>query len=341
MYFDDFLSRLNKEEGPRLFLLFGDSESVISEGARVIKEKFKRSKPSGVIQNFEGGTDSLGDALTAAQSTGLFSNAQLLVFRRAEKVLGGHSEAALQQLKEYFSDPNPESCLVFLAPGMKKTVKAVAAAERVGWAVQCSDLPEWKMTEWLLREAKGRGLSLAEEAAQLLIQKVGPNIAFLQRALEQLEVYVFPKKSASAEDVRELPAPGVESEIFAFLDAAASRQAAKALALLARLQDGIDAGTTMMLYSRTRELLVVSLGRSKGLGQAELAGKLGIHPFRVKNLWEQAAHFSAAELKRALMDLIHLQAGVVTGRLGKNTPAVLLESWVLKWARGQAQGSRA
>lgn len=334
MYFDDFLGRL-KGNLPGLVLLFGDSDGVIAEGARALKEKFRKVSPDGTVQAFDGGQDSLTEILSVAQTISLFASSQLLVVQHAEKILGGHSEAALQQMKDYFSNPNSFSILVFLAPGLRKTTKAVAAAERMGWAVQCSDIPDWKLSGWLRQQAQGRGLNLSEEGAQLLVRKIGPDIAYLQRALEQLADYTYPQKTVTIEMVRELPVPGVESEVFPLLDAVGMRQAEKALTMMNQLQDGVDTGTTMLLYGRIRELLMIALGRAKGLTQMNAAEKLGLHPFRLKTLWDQASQFSSEELKSALLDLIHLQAGVVTGRLGKGVPVVYLELWVLKWCKKQ------
>lgn len=332
MYFDDFQNRL-KGDLPNFVLLFGDSDGVISEGARAIKEKFRRKMPDGTIQTFDGGQDKLGEIIAAAQTVSLFAASQLLVVQHAEKIVGGHSEAALQQLKDYFANPNSSSYLVFLAPGLRKTTKAVTAAERMGWSVQCSDIPDWKLSGWLRQQAQGRGLSLPEEAAQVLVQKVGPDIAYLQRALDQLADYAYPQKAVTVEMAEELPVPGVESETFPLLDAVGMRQAEKALGMMGRLQDGVDTGTIMLLYGRLRELLMIAAGKAKGLTQTNAAERLGIHPFRLKALWEQASQFSVEELKSALLDLIHLQAGVVTGRLGKGVPAVYLEMWVLKWGK--------
>jgi DNA polymerase III subunit delta len=335
MYFDDFLTRLKKNDLPRVLLLFGDSDGVLSEGLQNIREKFRQTAPEGTFQVFNGQENNLGEMVIAAQTSSLFATSQLLILQHAEKVLGGHSEAALERLKDYFSNPNPTSTLVFLAPGMRKTAKAVTAVERMGWSVQCSDIPDWKMAGWLKQQAQTQGLNLPEDAAQLLIQKVGSDIAYLKSALEQLSIYAHPQKSISHEMVRELPVPGIESGIFQFLDAVGLRQTEKALQLLNKLEDGVDAGTVMMLYGRVRELLLIALGRSKGWDQTATAENLGLHPFRLKSLWDQASQFSPDNLKKALLDLIHLQAGVVTGRLGKAVPQVYLECWVLKWGKNR------
>jgi DNA polymerase III delta subunit len=197
MFFDDFLGRLKKDDLANIVLLFDDSESVIYEGLRLIKEKFKKAKPDGTVQVFDGTGHDIGDIISAAQTSGLFSSAQLLIFKNAQKdtCLGGHSEAALKQLADYYKNPNLDSYMVFLAPGMKRTVKAVKAVEGLGWTVQCGDMPEWKLSAWVKQQAQSIGLSISDEPAQWLIQKIGNDIAYLQRGLEQLADYVYPGKT--------------------------------------------------------------------------------------------------------------------------------------------------
>ena len=335
MYFDDFAARLGKDPLPRSVLFFGDAEGVLLEGLRSLKEAFKKSSPQGTVSVFDGAEDALADILSSSQNASLFKSEQLLVVQRAEKLLGGHSEEALARLGEYFSDPNPDNYLVFAASGLKKTVKAVAFLEHQGWAVQCSEMPEWKLVKWTVGRAQKAGLRITEEGAQALVEKTGGEMAYLLRALEQLSVYVHPRKEASLAEIQSLTIPGGETEIFSFLDEVGLRRTEKALRLLNALGGPSESGLVPMLYQRTRELLAIRLGQAKGMDQATLARELGLHPFRLKNLWEQAGQFSIEELKGALEDLIHLQMGQVLGRLGKAALGAALEWWLLKWGKNQ------
>src|SRR5580692_11729929 len=104
MYFDDFLTRLKKSDLPRMILLFGDSDGVISEGLQSIREKFRQMAPDGTLQVFDGQGNSLGEVLMAAQTSSLFATSQLLVLQHGEKALGGRSEEAVEKLKDYFSN---------------------------------------------------------------------------------------------------------------------------------------------------------------------------------------------------------------------------------------------
>ncbi len=341
MYFDDFLTRLKKGDDPRVVLLFGDSESVISEAFQALKNQFKKSKPGGTIQVFEGVENRLSDILSAAQTTSLFSSSQLLVLKHAEKSLGGRSDDGLQQLKEYFANPNPESTLVFLASGMRKNAKAVGAVERLGWAVQCSDMPDWKIAGWVKTEAQAKGLTLSEEAVQILVQKAGVELSYLSgRCWSNFPFFFIPKRWLPPRMSETFPVPGLESDVFPFVDAVALRQIDKALRMMGQLQDGVDTGTLMLLYGRFRELLMIAVGRAKGWGQTQVGEQLGLNPYRLKILWDQSSQFTVSELKDGLRDLVHIQAGVVTGRLSKGVPEVLLELWVLKQGEKEGGGSR-
>jgi len=342
MYFDDFSARLlRKDPLPAVILFFGDGEGVLAEGFQSLKESFRRSKPQGILASFDGAENALSDVLSAAQTTSLFSTEQMIVVKRAEKLLGGHSEGAVAQLAAYFSNPNPESLLVFVAAGLKKTSKVVSALERQGWVVQCSEMPEWKMPEWAARKAQQMGLSVPKEGLQALIQMTGGDLSYVQKALEQLLVYVHPRKTASLEDVRSLSIPGGETEIFALQDAAGYRQTEKALRLLEELGGGSEGGVVILLYQRMRELLAVRLLQDRRMDDKALVAETGLHPFRLKTLSEQAGQFTVSELRGALEDLFRIQSGQVLGRLGKGAMAASVEWWLLKWGKNRLSSQLA
>jgi DNA polymerase-3 subunit delta len=251
--------------------------------------------------------------------------------KSAGKKPASKGDDPLAPLHAYAANPNMSTYLLFLSGKLRKDAKAVKEIEHAGWAVQCGEIPEWKMSEAVQNEVRGLGLDLPGDASQRLVEKVGPDISFLRRALEQMEMMIYPRKNATLEDIQNLPSPGVEAEIFPFLDAVGSRQTEKALRMLSQMTGGPDAGTMALLYGRVRELLGIALGRAKKMDQGGISAQMKLNPYRVKVLWDQSGRFKVVELKEALRDLIHLQAGIVTGRLGKDAAAVALEAWILKW----------
>jgi DNA polymerase-3 subunit delta len=350
LYFDDFTGRLKKGPLANLVLLYGEAEGVISEGALAYKNAFRKIHPNAEQQAFSGADNTLAEVISAAQTTSLFADTQLIVVQHAERMFKGKTEEEnpqegasskkksagkgddpLAPLETFAANPNMSTYLLFLAGKLRKDAKAVKAIEGAGWTVQCAEIPEWKISEAIQNAAQGMGLGITKDASQRLVEKIGPDISYLKRALEQMLLMIYPRTNATLEDVQNLPSPGVEAELFPFIDAVGNRQTEKALRMLSQMPKGSDAGTLAVLYGRIRELLGIALGRAKGLDQGALSSQMKLNPWRVKVLWEQSGKFSVAELKEALRDLIHLQASMVTGQLGKDAVAVGLETWILKW----------
>jgi DNA polymerase III subunit delta len=352
MFFDDFMQRIKKGEIPSIVLFFGESEDVMSEAFQALKKLFLKRHAGGEIISFDAknrfkekkpfnisdsslseSSDDLNDVLTAAQTNGLFSNDQLIVLKHAEKVLGGRSDKVVSQLKEYMDAPNSHSHLVFLASGLRKNATAVKVLEQFGWIVQCSDMAEWKIMGWLRSQASEKGLTLTEAGAQLMVEKIGMNVGCLKNALDQLAIFVSPQKNPTELEVRDLPVQGIEPEIFAFQDAFGMRRTEEVLKCLDRMGDKKDYRVIFSLYQRVRELLRIAVEKSHGVVQNEIAEKLRLHPFRIKQLWNQSLQFSPEELKSALMQIVRLQAGIVTGKISERLSGVMLQKLIMKWGR--------
>jgi DNA polymerase-3 subunit delta len=333
MYFTDFTQKIRKDPLPALTLLFGEAEGVIAEGTRLFRERFRKDFPAGSVLSFDAQQGGLEAALDAARAVGLFASDQLIVLYRADKGLGGVSEAGVERLRDYFKDPVPFSRLLFLAPGAKASSKTVRTVEKLGWTVQCAEIHPHRMAEWAVGLAKEKGLRLSEGAARLLAERTGSDPAHLRSALDQLALLSHPGGAATEKEVAFLPIPGIGSGIFELQDQVGLRRVGPALRTLQRLEEGVDVGTLVMLYLRIRDLLGLAAIKEAGGGPGEAAQRLGMHPFRVTGLWEQAGHFSPAELREALWGLSALQEGAVTGRLGKGTVLGALEAWIIKWGR--------
>ncbi len=344
MYFDEYVTKLAGPKLPAFILFLGDAEDVQSECQRLLRQAFQRLHATGSVQVYDGGEQDLSDLLNAAQASSLFASDQLLLMRRGEKRLGGRqSDGALETLSSYLEDPNPLTVVALTARGMKKDSRIAKLAAAKGWMVQCGELPAWKAVAWVRNQAREIGLQLSEEAAQVLLQKVGTSMGLLRGTLEHLGVFLHPSREIRAIDVEGLPVPGAEPEFFAFVDAVGERRYEDALCWLSeaeRSDTGSEEGILFMLYGRLKELLQICACRDQGLSQPEAASAIPMHPFRLKTLWEQARLYEAEELERSLREVICLQAGQMTGRFTKTTALRALETRLIQWAGESRSGGR-
>ncbi len=335
MYFEEFTAKLASAGLPSLVLLGGDAEDVIAESVRLIQAAYARACPQGERRVLDGAEKDLPALLADARSGSLFSTGKLLVLKRAERRVGGRaSEETLSLLSAYLSDPDPSTCLVLAAQGIKRDSRVAKMAQAGGWFVYCASLAPWKAVPWVVSRAAEAGLVMDPGCAQLLLQKAGSDLGLLGNALEQWSLAIHPRTEATQEDLDDLPIPGGGAGIFEFLDLFAARRTKDALRWLGgegrSATGGLEDGTLAMLCGRVRELLAMAAMREAGIGEDEAISRLRMHPFRGKNLWKQARGFKSSELEPALLEAIRLQSGPVTGRLTKASLLRGLERWILK-----------
>jgi DNA polymerase III delta subunit len=322
LYLDEFITRLGKETLPFAILFSGDAEDIKVEALGRLKKTFHTQKPGGRIQYIDGGPADFLSALDDARTASLFSETKLLVCLNAQKIL--QDTTATEALGDYLLSPSEDYVLALLTSGGRKNAKTTAALKRNAWTVECSPLAPWKALDWVMAEASSQGLRIPRDAAQCDVTRI-------RQAFEILEPFVRPRTSITIADLSSVPLPGAEPEIFELLDAVGKRKADRALALLS-LSGANEGGGIPLLYGRVRELLAIAGAKAKGLTQPAVAEELGLHPFRLKNLWEQASLFQVSELKVMLRELVEIQASIISGKLGKSGQTPALEAWILRRA---------
>ena len=180
---------------------------------------------------------------------------------------------------------------------------------------------EGQLAGWLEQRARERGVGLAPGAAKELATRVG---GFVREGdvdrRRQGEVAVaeldklslrHPGSPVTVDDVRELVAEAVPGSTWALLDAIGSRRVARALELLDRILDSTpDLVVLAQLYGRMRQLLEVADHLEAGATPGSLVRTLGLKPFRVDRLVEQARAWTPEELEAALGALVELDATV-------------------------------
>jgi DNA polymerase III delta subunit len=208
--------------------------------------------------------------------------------------------------------------------GREAPSKVVAEAIRgAGGIVAEYKAPrEGALAAWIEMRAREREIKLGNGAARELATRVGGfiregdverqqqgRIAVME--LEKLALRHADDAPVSADDVRELVAEAVPGSMWAFVDAVAMRQRARALELLERLIEDKPAPVLLaVLHRRIRELIEVQDRLERGETPGSLVRSMRLVPFRAETLARQAKGWAGPELDDALEGLVELDAQV-------------------------------
>lgn len=246
------------------------------------------------------------------------------------KPLESKRDDAIEALIEYLDQPNPTTVLVITSAGLKGTSRLVKAAKKHERVVErkFEAASEESAASELMIEARRRELPLGRSGAEALVLAVGTTLSELLPALERAIAYAE-GATVEREHVEAVVASTREANVFDLTDAIGRGQHVRALEILARMfhTSEKDAGQAMrllgMLLWQIRRLCTVKFARDP-------ASALGIKPFAVRKLEEQAAAFDERRLRAAYAGLARLDGDLKGGsKLAYESPYMAIQRWVL------------
>jgi DNA polymerase III subunit delta len=286
-----------------VYLLLGDDEERKGRGV----EKLRRGRE---VESYDASETTPEAVVSACNSYSLFGEGPFVLVRN----LDAWNAAQKSVIVAYLDNPAPEADLVLLGKKLGARERLLAAVKKSG-EVHTFEQPTGKaLVRWVVGHAKGLGLDLPEDVAGSLIERCSGDKQRLVGEMEKLALYVA-VRPATEEDVEALCPPDVQSNIFAFVDALAAGDRARALRLLGDL---ISTGEPPLrvTYMVRRQFRLVARARAlfeRGASQGELARELNVPPFVTRKLEEQARGLSDEDLEEALSLVLNLERGLKGG----------------------------
>ena len=298
----------------------------------------------------------LDEAESRLGTAPLFGGGTLVVIRQPGWLL--RESASAQRTLSLIRAVSPGNALAFsdlIGNGGRGPAAAGALREAViaagGTAREFPALTRERLESWIVTRGSELAIRVEPEAARLLAERVGGYVResdvdrrrqseLANSELEKLALY-RPGGSVSREDVAELVTEAIPGSAWAFLDAVAAREAAEAAQLAARL---LDSGTPLpvlvtQLHRRIRDLIVTREHLDDGARPPDLVRVMGMQPFRVQKLAQQASVWKIADLEAALHGLLELDLrskGISldgsTAQMSDARDALGLQLWIAEHA---------
>lgn len=188
--------------------------------------------------SFDGGATSLATVLDEVRSFGLLQTHKLVIVDNADQLVSG--EERRRHLERYAAAPMDESTLLLRASTWRPGNLDKAIEKAGGGIVKCEPPSEDRAIDFCLRRSpKQHGVPIDEDAATLLVDRIGSDLARLDGELGKLAASVCdrPEPRITRDDVVELCGTSREEQSWIIQDALLSGRPEVALAKLRELID--------------------------------------------------------------------------------------------------------
>ncbi len=305
-----------------LLLLHGEESFLRTRKLQEIKERYcSLHKEKFYVRAFDCSQAEPPEILQEIRGASLFQEKKLIILENPFS-----SQEIQEKLLEYKDElAKTSQVLVFSQEGaVEEKDPLFGFLKKHGRVQEFSPLSPRSLAFWISQEFLRYGVQVLPEVQGALARAVGNDLWRLSNEIAKLAAYK--KGSAlSRRDVEDLVEPVVEPEIFATIDAIATKDTKQALALLAEHEKHGDHPLRILstLGFQFRALLSVKDMADRRLAYNDIARKTKLHPYVVKKTWEAAKNFSLGELRKGFRRIFDIELGLKTGTLGS--------SGVLSW----------
>ncbi|HZK52816.1 MAG TPA: DNA polymerase III subunit delta [Desulfosporosinus sp.] len=321
-----------KGEIPAVYLWHGEDRFLIQEALKVLKSFYFMTDSSGSGMEIVTAKELSPVAIVERANTMSFFANRLVVVEDVTYFQDGQS-ADLEPFLEYFANPNPATCLLFISESVHRGRKFYKALAKMtsGEIMEFSPPKRQELPGWVQAELKAREKSMDTQVVSQFIEWTGPHTGVLSQELDKLIIYVGDRKKITSEDINTITPRSIETTVFELLDAVASQSPPKALrALRDVLRKEPALKVLAMLVRQVRLLLGCDALRSQGGNVSEAASALGISPFEAQKIWHQSIRIPTEQLSKALSECLNTDLALKTGG---GDAGLLLEIMIIKFCR--------
>jgi DNA polymerase-3 subunit delta len=288
-------------------LVTGPEELLNERAVSAALDAVRRADEESEVSHTTADLLSMG-ALAELAAPSLFSTIRCVVVRGLENLPDETSDGLL----EYAASPAEDVGLVLVHSGGQKGSGLLAKLRKLGpvTEVKSAALKPSDYPRWVAAEARSHGARIAEDAAELLVQAVGQDLRALAGACHQL-ANDFTGQPLTADVVKRYFGGRAEVKGFAVADAAIYGRTARALE---ELRWAIDNGTAPVLVTSAFASGLRGLAKyrsaPRGLREGDLAKEVGVPPWKLRTLREQARGWDDPGLVRAIQAVAQADADV-------------------------------
>ncbi|MEZ4435801.1 MAG: DNA polymerase III subunit delta [bacterium] len=265
----------------------------------------------------------------AARTLPMMADRRLVWVRNAEALFATTGETQ-KSLVAYVEDPDPSTCLVFQAMDrVKKNHKLYKRIEQKGCIFESKSPPERELPAWVKTCAETRDRNIRPDAAALLVEAVGRDLAALDAAVERLALYVPPPQPIELAHVEETVPHTRVRTVWELIEAVAERDVARTLERAHQLVDQGEEPLRLLalIIYQFRQLLIGRAARDAGVPAQDAAKAAGVPPFKARAFIRQLDNYRRSELLAALERLSEADRALKSSKLpsGLIFEAVLLD----------------
>lgn len=261
---EQLASKLSQQPAP-VYLVTGDETLLIEESCDLLRQHlhaigFNEREALHVENGFK-----WEYLLECANALSLFAEQKIIELRLGSQKL---NKQASEILREYLQRPAEDNVLLIIADKLDASAKKSAwfkAIDQQGIIVEIWPVDLQQLPSWINHRAQQIGLTLENDATQLLCERIEGNLLAAKQELDKLNL-LYAGQNVSVDMVMDSVSDSSRYDIYGLTEAAILQQVPRCTKIIEVLrQEGTEASVALWAIARDiRSLITIQNGLQKG-----------------------------------------------------------------------------
>lgn len=313
----------------QIYLLFGEEAYLRQQYKEKLVKALNPNEDTMNFSRYEGKGIEVKEIIDLCETMPFFADRRVILIENS-----GFFKNKCEDLAEYLKELPDYAFLLFVETEVDKRSKMFKTVKSSGRAMEFAKQDEKTLMRWAAGILAREGRKITQRDMELLLTKTGTDMGNLRMELEKLITYTDGRDVVTGEDIEEICTTQTTNKIFDMVRAVTEKNQKRALDLyydLLTLKEP-PMRILFLLAKQFRQLLLTKQLSGEGASQSEIASRLGVPSFAVRNIASCARSYSVEELEEAVKDFVDSEEAVKTGRLGDVLSVELL---IIKYSSGR------
>lgn len=294
------------------YLLFGEEAYLKIQYKEKLIHALNPDDDTMNFNHYEGRNIDVKELIDLCETMPFFADRRVVLLEDT-----GFFKNKCDELADYMKELPDYLCLVFVEDEVDKRSKMYKAVKSCGRIGEFARQDEKTLMQWAAGILKKEGKNITQRDMELLLTMTGIDMGNLRMELEKLITYTGDRNVVTRADIQEVCTTQTQNKIFDMVRAVTEKNQKRALDLyydLLTLKEP-PMRILFLLAKQFRQLLLVKEYTEEGVAQPEMASRLGVPSFVVRNIASCARSYRISELRQAVTDFVDAEEAVKTGRL--------------------------
>lgn len=303
-------------------VLYGEEVFLMEQKLESLKKKFDISDEQMNLSLYWCNETAMKDIIEDARTPSFLSEYKMVVLKNplflTTQKQKDVTEEDMQLLLDYVSNENPSTLFVIYHTQDKfdERKKIVKNLRKKMEFVHIEKLNEHRLFQKTREAVKARGCEISEDALHLLLSRTSRDLLTISKEVDKLCLY---SKTIEKEDVDKLVPKQLEDNVFELTSAILSKNTKKSLQIYKDLVVNNEEPIKLIILiaNSMRLLYQVKILDRKGYNDQEIGRMLGVNPYRLKYVRQDAKNYEVDELLFNIHKLSKLDVSIKTGQVDR------------------------